>query len=451
MIASSRAAKFEALEKWSLVHRCCRSLLALDANDNDMKDGNHHRLDSAVIELGLKAAEAVRDPHLAADILFRAEYDDGDGDGDDNERLSIANGRESSVDGIDATESSSLIWRPTTTFHTDNDSTTTATTRHTTTNNNHRRLPPSLYLNAIRLCIGCRENDLAYRILARCSSSTGEEEGSGSSKFAEPIVSELYTVIMAGYAKVGDLERTERMFDEMKAKGLTYSEQAYSAYLHALAINGQHDKALTILESMMTNANGDGIQPKSSSFTACMLSAMEKGAWHEVLRLNNTMIQSGISPNATSLQGVVIACSHMMGEGEGTADADALHAMESAIESETPIDRNSFLTCARFLTKGVFEDDDDSNDDVVERARQNLRRMADNRTDVDDDDHHYRLSSSSVVKERIFALSRSLRLASVEDARRPSKMKNSVILQSERDRLWRGALVDTIRLARVLD
>jgi len=301
------------------------------------------------------------------------------------------------------------------------------------------------------LCIGCRENDLAYRILARCSSTTGEEEGSDRSNFPKPIVSELYTVIMAGYAKLGDLERTERMFDEMKAKGLTYSERAYSAYLHALAINGQHEKALTILESMMTNANGDGIKPKSSSFTACMLSAMVGRSWNEVLRLNTTMIQSGISPNSASLQGVIIACSHLIDEGGGITDADALHAMESAIESKASIDRNSFLTCARFLTKGIFEDDDDSNSDVVESARQNLRCMADDRIDVEDDDHHQQPSWSSEVKERIFALSRSLRLASVEDARRPSKMKNNVQLQSQRDRLWRGALVDTIRLARVLD
>jgi len=87
-----------------------------------------------------------RDPYLAVDILFRAECD-----GDDDERLLIGNGQESSDNRIDTTESSSLIWRPTTTFHTDNDFSTNTSTRHSTItdNNNHRRLPPSLYLNAI--------------------------------------------------------------------------------------------------------------------------------------------------------------------------------------------------------------------------------------------------------------------------------------------------------------
>ena len=67
------------------------------------------------------------------------------------------------------------------------------------------------------------------------------------------------------------------------------SESTYAAHIHALAINKRHNDAISVLNTMLDDNNGDSIKPSTSSFAACMLSAMQSRAFEEVIQLNDKM------------------------------------------------------------------------------------------------------------------------------------------------------------------
>ena len=58
---------------------------------------------------------------------------------------------------------------------------------------------------------------------------------------------------------------------------------------------------------LFNGSNEDDVKPGISSFTACMISAMQSEAFEDVLVLSKKMEDCGIRPNVTIFQGVLIA------------------------------------------------------------------------------------------------------------------------------------------------
>ncbi len=184
------------------------------------------------------------------------------------------------------------------------------------------------------------------------------------------------------------------------------------------------NQALDVLSSMQDGSLGDSVKPGLSSFTACMLAAMQNNDWKQVLSINDSMIESDIQPSSVTFQSVLMA-NIQLGNVEGSVDA-----MEAAVDSNIPIDKNIF----RFCTKNLLPNHcGDGNMDLM---RKEMRKLATDPT-------------SSVVEEAM-DLNKTIRECLREEERQPSKMKNEIMIQKERERLWRLALKQAIQLSRHL-
>jgi hypothetical protein len=196
--------------------------------------------------------------------------------------------------------------------------------------------------------------------------------------------------------------------------------------MHALVINGRQDEAISILDYMLEGSNEDGVLPGTSSFTVCILGAIQSKDFTGAMRLNEKMRKAGVESNATIFKSVLIANARVGGKD------DVIEQMESAITSQTQMDAQSFLLCAKYLIPSILKD---AHGDI-EMIRTYLRQQVERSPDI---------------RDEAMELNKSLKDCLREDRRKPSKMKNNVMIKMERDKLWRIALKDAIKLYRILD
>ena len=201
------------------------------------------------------------------------------------------------------------------------------------------------------------------------------------------------------------------------------SESTYAAHIHALAINKRHNDAISVLNTMLDDNNGDSIKPSTSSFAACMLSAMQSRAFEEVIQLNDKMKEAGVPSNSTTFKSTILASTQL-----GRA-SEVMKEIESVLDSQDPMDAKSFLLCANHLVPGIMKD---SGQDI-ESLRASLRRQ---------------IQDNPLIECEAMELNKSLKDCMREDQRRPSKIKNEVMIQRERSILWKQALTNTIKLSR---
>ena len=184
-----------------------------------------------------------------------------------------------------------------------------------------------------------------------------------------------------------------------------------------------HTKAIEILESMRNGSFGDGVRPGLSSFTASILSAMSNHDWNEVLRINDLMIQSGITPTSTTFQGVLLAHIKLGNIKE------SVEAMEVAVKTKVPIDKVTFQFCAKSLLP-----DHHGNGDI-NLMRNNMKNLS---------------SESPSVATEAMNLNKRLRDCLQGEQQRPSKRKNLVVIKKEVADLWRCALDNAIQLSKLM-
>mmetsp|Transcript_65589 Transcript_65589/g.97118 ORF Transcript_65589/g.97118 Transcript_65589/m.97118 type:complete len:368 (-) Transcript_65589:241-1344(-) len=290
-------------------------------------------LDHIVLRIGLDAAELTKDPKLAHDVISWAWRSRGLNKADEvfsedsKDFLDTENNYPNTDDGIHYNDSDPNVWR--------SPESSPEKVSH------HVHVPPQAYLRAIRLCVAGDEVDLARNMLEHCSKA--------DSRIPETLIREMYTLVMAGYAKGGHVDDTKQLLSEMQNKGPRPSEKAYGAVIHALAMNKKVAEASEIIESMLSNDYGDGVKPGPSSFASCMLSLVHSKDWEGVLSLNEKMIDSGIPFNSTIFQGVMLAY-HRLGNRQR-----ALEIIEQACQTELAMDSAVFQTCIRVFLPNEFE------------------------------------------------------------------------------------------------
>lgn len=150
------AARAESNKNWPLAHRCCQAIFS----HSNSSQGN---IDNKLLQTGIDVAEKMRDPGMTADIIC-------------NTNLSP------SVHTFDNESSEGSI---------------------------HQSIPLNSYTKAIKFCVDCGKPSQAERILSHAQES-------GRSIPSE-VLSNIYTLVLKGYARNGDAEKSLHVFDEMKA------------------------------------------------------------------------------------------------------------------------------------------------------------------------------------------------------------------------------------------
>ena len=282
---------------------------------------------------------------------------------------------------------------------------------------NFIHIPVKAYYQAIAVCLAQGNVELAHSILNSGCSSSGEVD----CRLPESSRSHLYTLVMTGYAQSGEIQTAKELLAEMQTAGPRPTEHTYAAFIHALAVGNHPDEAIKVLDAMIYDEYEDGVKPRSSCFSACMLSALKAKDYHSVIALNSKMMDSGIKPDNQSYFGVVLASTRL---GDRKA---ALKAAESALESKLPIGHDGFDLMCKALLPNNFNFGDGSIDSI----RRSLRQMG--------------LDNSRLTVEAN-KLIRSLRMVEVEE-RRPAQAKNAEKAQ----KLWHDCLEDLCTLAHKVD
>jgi hypothetical protein len=196
-------------------------------------------------------------------------------------------------------------------------------------------------------------------------------------------------------------------------------------------MNKMQDRAFEVLNSMQNGTLGDDIKPGLSSYTASMLAAMHNNDWKQVLHINDLMVESAIQPSSTTFQCVLLA-NMRQGDIEGS-----IEAMEESINSNFPIDKDTFRLCTKNLLPNHCGDGDF---DVMRKEMRELATSTGTSTST----------ISPKASEKAMDLNKTLRECLREDERRPSNVKSEIVIQRERERLWRLALHQAIQLSRAM-
>jgi hypothetical protein len=185
----------------------------------------------------------------------------------------------------------------------------------------------------------------------------------------------------------------------------------------------RQNEASALLESMQVDSFGDGIRPGISCYTACMLSSMQSENWGEVLRLNDVMLDEGLSQSTNTFHAVILAAIRL-GNHE-----DVIGVMEKAIRSETPIDKDVYRVCIKELLPDFQSEGD------VDKMMLELRQMGER---------------NPQIKADALEVAKYIRIASVAGHQNASLRRERTV-QNDRDRLWREALSKTIQLSKTID
>lgn len=156
---SMHAAKAESDTNWLLVHKCCRALIS----HREMSEDN---LDERLLSVGLDAAEKMKDPQLAADLICRTRAEPI---------------FKHDLDELDYEE-------------------------NPTANRTPLRVSPSTYVRAIKLCIRNGMPSEGDRILAHCLKNDLPSKALG----------DMHTLVLTGYARTGDVGKAKHLFQQLR-------------------------------------------------------------------------------------------------------------------------------------------------------------------------------------------------------------------------------------------
>lgn len=199
----------------------------------------------------------------------------------------------------------------------------------------------------------------------------------------------------------------------------------YAAYLHHLGANKEHDKVMSILNSMLNGSNDDTVTPGISCFSSGILSAIKSRNYKDAINLEAIMREKGLQHNLSTCQGVLIANARLGGKQE------VLSAIDSALQSKSPMDSSTFMLCLRYIIPQIM----DKCGHDIEAIRTYLRSQ---------------VQSNPGIAHEAMELSKSLKTCLREDGRKPSKMNNQAMVDNARSKAWRSAVRDAVYLSKAL-
>jgi pentatricopeptide repeat protein len=176
--------------------------------------------------------------------------------------------------------------------------------------------------------------------------------------------------------------------------------------MHCLATNGSSDEAYGLLESME-----DG-QPGISCYNAILLSHLRSRSWDDAIRLRDRMKASGITPDASTAQGLLLAS-----YGIGGKDQTQI-CLEDLLDAEVQMGHETFQLASKIL---LPKKSNGGSSDVREALR-----------DVADTVPHMRHVALDLI--------RSIRIAEVDQKRQPSKRQPTKMLHQKRNASWRQVM-----------
>ena len=192
-----------------------------------------------------------------------------------------------------------------------------------------------------------------------------------------------------------------------------YSENLYGAILHSYACTGEFNDAHEMFDKMMSNESNGGCRPGLSCYNAMLLTNLRSRQFNHVNELYETMKQSNIGSNSATGQALILA-SYGIGGKDRTEKC-----VQELLDAKVTMDRKCFELASKILISA-----DVGNGDTT-GLRESLRKVV-------DDVPHFRTVALDLIK--------SIRVAEVEEGRKPSKVLTVEQISQKREVAWRSAM-----------
>ena len=185
----------------------------------------------------------------------------------------------------------------------------------------------------------------------------------------------------------------------------------------------KRDEALQILKSMTNGVYGHGIVPGVNVYNALVMSRVVSGEWHDALLVYDTMRKLNVTPDKTTMQGLLIACNRI---GDRTR---TLGLVTELFASKMTMDKHCFDHCLRVIMPKEVRASS------LGEVRTKLRTYG---------TRHSRMKQAST------SLGRLLRIAEVEEERQESGRISERDIQERREKAWRDVLEQMLEFAQAL-
>ena len=409
---------------WPLVHRAFKSMR------NALDD---YWPDSSLLKTGLNVAEITGDAELAVDLVLRAQdrhshetkefgstslwSDDGVGIGDESDSVLLLNSEALHMpEGLFGPKEANKSEETTVlsdAVDVEGDvyvSSSTAARRSMTV-----RVPPQAFGSAMRVSIATNDTDSTERLLDGIRDSRNTIPNS--------MKSELFTLALKGYAKVGNSDAAQSLLKEMQHGELNPSEKAYGTVIYSLAVAKKTKEACELFD-LIESGRFNGVAPGLTCYNGRMLAHIEAHEWDKALECHYQRKEAGLPCSSATFQDVLLA-SYRLGK-----KAKALETIEEALESGMKMDYACCDLSMKILLGDVFKSK------RIDQARKKLREIGE---------------QNQELKRTSLNLSRALRSAEVEEKRLPTNGLKLNDISSRREQAWRDALKHLVKFIRAIE
>lgn len=241
--------------------------------------------------------------------------------------------------------------------------------------------------------------------------------------YPKGIESDIWSFVVRGFAALGhNPQAIKGLFDNMKRKELSISEETYGAVIHSLATGKRNDEASALFDELKTASRESGISPGVSCYNSMILSQINSKDWSQVLSTYDEMKAEGLRPNSATTQGLLIASYRVGGVDR------ARSTMEETLATEVLVSRENCRLALKLLMPDILEGNKSASVTVIQGY---LRSIGD---------------SNEPLRSSCLNLLRSIRQADIEQNRLPTRNAPEEVLSRRREEAWKAALRDILDL-----
>ena len=203
--------------------------------------------------------------------------------------------------------------------------------------------------------------------------------------------------------------------------------------MHSFANSGKPDDALEVFDEISSGQFGTNVVPQEACFNGKILALLRKKAWAEASETRTEMESLGVKPDATTLQGWMVACQKL------NDNTTAIDVLNEAVRSRTPLDASCFKQALKCLAPEAIKGTKSLQD-----VRTKLRLLSDELTKQQQEKPG---SGNEPLQKRYLGLTRAMWSALIEEDRQPSKNLRMDDIERRRRKGWEAAVRALIDLA----
>ena len=235
-------------------------------------------------------------------------------------------------------------------------------------------------------------------------------------------INHLYSLAIKGCASIGEPDDAIQLLNKMKELGFCPCEVTCGAVILSLAHSNRTAEATAFFEDVSWGRFSKDLKPGLACYNGYMLSLMKMKAWGDVLSIQQSMREAGISPDPSTFHGVLIASMRSGGKSV------VLSVVEDAVKNGMKINRE----CIDLIMRGLLSDLN-LRANAIPATRETLRALLDERDGL---------------QNEYLDLIRTLRIAELEDSREASYLIRAEQIKVKQECAWQAVLNSLVNLAK---